>query len=182
MFGTRSVWAQDELGSRVNGLISIDYSDHYITPRGLNVEDQGVVAQPLTLLFWKLHTSDKAPINEISLTTGLWNSFHSRASGAEPTRWNEIDPVLGVTFKFKNRLKVDAFATSFYTPTESYATSSHLDLKVTLNDVWGNTFSVNPVAYFHLRNEGPLDGNQVLANSERQRNLARVRAGISVFF
>jgi hypothetical protein len=38
------------------------------------------------------------------------------------------------------------------------------------------------VAYFHLRNEGLLDGNQVLANSERQRNLARLRAGFSVFF
>ena len=34
------------------------------------------------------------------------------------------------------------------------------------------------VAYFHLRNEGLLDGNQVLANPERKENLARIRAGV----
>ena len=38
------------------------------------------------------------------------------------------------------------------------------------------------VAYFHLRNEGLLDGNQVLATSERKHNLARVRAGVTIFF
>ena len=48
---TRSVLAQEALGSRVNGLISLDVSDHYITPRGLNVENQGVVAEPLTCCF-----------------------------------------------------------------------------------------------------------------------------------
>jgi hypothetical protein len=32
-------WSQDVLGSRVNGLLAFDISDHYITPRGLNVED-----------------------------------------------------------------------------------------------------------------------------------------------
>jgi len=38
------------------------------------------------------------------------------------------------------------------------------------------------VAYFHLRNEGLLDGNQVLANPERKSNLARIRGGVSIFF
>jgi len=271
-------WAQDGLGSRVNGLISVDVSDHYITPRGLNVEDQGVVVQPLTLLFWNLHTADKGVLSEVSLTTGFWNSFHSRASGARPTRWNEIDPILGLTFRFRGGFKVDAGATSFYTATGSYPTSSHLELKLTYNDAWSENFSLNPyvshwtelnnkatvtfspqkssqgayvatgvtptfnvgparvevdsyanfvtsdfyqrfdgsgggaglavfstypkisaplrfmgsryggwrvyagVAYYHLRNQGLLDGNQVLADSERRSNLTRVRGGVSVFF
>jgi hypothetical protein len=273
-----STWAQSALGSRVNGLISLDFSDHYITPRGLNVENQGVVAQPLTLLFWNLHTADKSALTDITLTTGLWNSFHSNRSGARPSKWNEIDPILGVTFKFRNRLKVDATTTSFYTPTDSYPTSTHLDLKLTYNDALKERVSFNPyveywkelnnkstvqfnpgtshqgsyftvgstptfnlrkikvevdtyanfvssdlyqrfdgsdggsglavfstypkvsmplrflgssygawtgyagVTYLHLRNEGLLDGNQVLATSERKTNLARIRAGVSVFF
>jgi len=271
-------WAQSDLGSRVHGLIGLDFSDHYITPRGLNVENQGVVAQPLTLLFWNLHTSDKAAVTDVTLTTGLWNSFHSHRSGARPSKWNEADPILGLTFKFRNRLKVDAVTTSFYTATESYATSTHLDLKLTYNDSLKERVSLNPyveywkelnnkatvrfnpstsskggyltvgstptlsigrakvevdtyanlvssdfyqkfdgsnggsgfavfstypkvsvplkfmgagygawtayagVAYFHLRNEGLLDGNQVLATSERKHNLTRIRAGVTVFF
>ena len=41
-----------ELGSRVNGLMTFDFSGDYITPRGLHVEDEGLVTQPLWLLFW----------------------------------------------------------------------------------------------------------------------------------
>jgi hypothetical protein len=275
---TSSVSAQEALGSRVNGLVSLDVSDHYITPRGLNVENQGVVAQPLTLLFWKLKSDPKGALTDVTLTTGMWNSFHSHASGFRPTGWNEIDPILGLTFKFKNRMKVDATTTSFYTATDSYVTSTHLDLKLTYNDAWKENFSLNPyvehwtelnnkatvqfnpatssegmymsvgatptftfgnakvevdtaanfvssdfyqrfdgsnggsglavfstypkistplkflgagygawtayagVVYLHLRNEGLLDGNQVLATSERLHNLTLIRAGFTIFF
>jgi hypothetical protein len=38
-------------------------------------------------------------------------------------------------------------------------------------------------SYYHLRNEGLLDGNQLLDGSpERKTNLVRFRAGLSVFF
>lgn len=89
------VWSQDLLGARVNGLMTFDFSDNYITPRGLHVEDEGLVGQPLLLLFWKLHSSDKGPLADVTLTTGIWNSFHSQLSGVKPSRWNEIDPILG---------------------------------------------------------------------------------------
>ena len=35
----------------VHALLQIDISDHYITPRGLNVENEGVIFQPLFLVF-----------------------------------------------------------------------------------------------------------------------------------
>ena len=41
--------SQEVLGSNVNVLVAFDFSDHYITPRGLNVEDNGLVVQPLML-------------------------------------------------------------------------------------------------------------------------------------
>jgi hypothetical protein len=37
-------------------------------------------------------------------------------------------------------------------------------------------------SYFHLRNEGLLDGNQVLANPARESNLTQFHGGLSVFF
>ena len=273
--------SQDLLGSRVNGLMTFDFSGDYITPRGLHVEDEGLVGQPLLLLFWKLHSSDQGPLSEITLTTGVWNSFHSHLSGAQPSRWNEIDPILGATFKFRKGFVVDASTTAFYTPTDSYATSGHADFKFTYNDSFVPGLSINPyvdywvelndkatvvfnpltsnrgsyvtigatptfglgaggatvdvgtyanfvsadfyqrfdgtdggsgmavmsvapkvnvplkflgvtygawtgyigVNYYHLRNDGLLDGNQVLDGSpERKSNLTRFRGGLSVFF
>jgi hypothetical protein len=275
-------WSQDILGSRVNGLMSFDFSDNYITPRGLHVEDEGLVTQPLMLLFWKLHASDRGALADVTLTTGVWNSFHSERSGVNPSRWNEIDPILSLTMKFRNGMTVDAGTTAFYTPTDSYATSAHADFKLTYNDRWLGGLSINPyvaywielqnkatvvfdpatssegsyltlgvtptfglgvggstvevgtyanfvsgdfyqqadgsdggsglavvsvapkvnvplkflgvthgawtgyagVSYYYLRNEGLLDGNQLVLSpsSDRDNNLFRIRAGLSVFF
>jgi hypothetical protein len=273
--------AQEALGSRVNALVVFDFSTDYITPRGLHVEDQGVVAQPLMLLLWKLRAADKGAVSDVTLTTGLWNSFHSHKAGFKPSRWNEVDPILGVTVKLRKGLTVDAGTTAFYTPTESYATSTHADVKVTFNNAVVSGVSLNPyvgywvelnnkstvmfnratskegsylrfgaapsfglgaggssleiaasanvvsssfyqrfdgsdggaglavvsiapkvsvplkglgishgawtayagATYYHLRNEGLLDGNQVLlAGGERTKNLAQFRGGLSVFF
>jgi hypothetical protein len=272
--------SQDVLGSNVNGLVAWDASDHYITPRGLNVEDDGLVVQPLMLLLWKLHAADHGAVSDVTLTTGIWNSLHSHRAGAKPSRWNEVDPILGVAVKFRKGFTVDLSTTAFYTPTDSYATSAHAAVKLTYNDsfltgrglnpyvaywrelsnkatvmfnpatskeggyvtlgatptfglgltgssleiaaftnIVGSSFyqrfdgsdggsglalvSLSPkisvplkflavshgawkasvaASYFHFRNEGLMDGNQVLANPTRHSNLIQFHGGLSVFF
>lgn len=151
-------WSQDILGSRVNGLMSFDFSDNYITPRGLHVEDEGLVTQPLLLLLWKLHSSTQGTVSDVTLATGVWNSFHSERAGVNPSRWNEIDPILGLTVKFRNGLAFDAGTTAFYTPTDSYETSAHADFKLTYNDTKLRGLSINPyVAYWiELQNKATV--------------------------
>jgi hypothetical protein len=274
-------WSQESLGANVNALVAWDFSDHYITPRGLNVEDKGVVVQPLVLLLWKLHGSDQGAVSDITLTTGIWNSLHShRAGTARPSRWNEVDPILGVAVRFRKGFSVDVSSTAFYTPTDAYATSTHVAVKLTYNNAFRKALALNPyvaywrelshkstvmfnaatskesgyltvgatptfglgaggtslevaafanivgssfyqrfdgsdggsglalisvtpkvsvplkflgvshgawkasfsTSYFHLRNEGLLDGNQVLANPARESNLTQFHGGLSVFF
>ena len=138
-------WSQDLLGSRVNGLMTFDFSDNYITPRGLHVEDEGLVTQPLVLLFWKLRSSNQGSVADVTLATGVWNSFHSERAGVNPSRWNEVDPILGLTVKFRKGFTVDAGTTAFYTPTDSYATSAHADFKLTYNDSWLRGVSREPL-------------------------------------
>ena len=65
-------------------LLQLDFSDHYITPRGLNVENEGLVFQPLFLVFWDLYSNKSGYLKDVSLTTGVWNSIHSNESGADP--------------------------------------------------------------------------------------------------
>jgi hypothetical protein len=272
--------SSQDLGSNVNVLVAWDASDHYITPRGLNVEDKGLIVQPLVLMLWKLYGANKGAVSDVTLTTGFWNSFHSHRAGVKPSRWNEIDPILGVTVKFRNGFTVDASTTAFYTPTDSYATSSHVAFKLAYSDSWWKGLALNPsvafwrelsnkstvmfnaatstesgyltlgatptlglgssgssleiaaftnivgssfyqrfdgsdggsglalvsvspkvsvplkflgvsrgawkasfaTSYFHFRNDGLMDGNQVLANSVRESNLTQFHGGLSVFF
>lgn len=140
-----SALAQDNL----HGLLAFDFSDHYITPRGLNTENQGVVIQPLLLLFWDLYSSKTGPLDDISLTTGVWNDWDSHQSGATPGNWNEIDPILGLTFKAEKSWQFDVFYTEFHSQTDSYPPSTNLDLKLTYHDAGVAGFSFNPyLEYF----------------------------------
>ncbi len=153
-----AAWSQDILGANVNGLMSFDFATDYITPRGLHVEDEGLVTQPLLLVFWKLRSAPKATVTDITLTTGVWNSFHSVKSGVNPSRWNEVDPILSATVKFRKGFTVDVGTTAFYTPTDSYQTSAHADFKLTYNDTALKGLTINPyVAYWiELQNKATV--------------------------
>src|SRR3954454_2945100 len=55
---------EPEAKSRIHALLNLEFSDHYITPRGLNVENQGLVFQPLFLLFTQLYHSEEGFLND----------------------------------------------------------------------------------------------------------------------
>jgi hypothetical protein len=149
-----AAFAQENPSSKISGLVQVEISDHYITPRGLHIENEGVVIQPLLLLFWDLYSAeaaDTAGLSNVTLTTGVWNSVHSNKNQreAEPSRWNEIDTFAGLTFKFAQSWQADVFYTAFQSQTDSYVTSTNLSLKLTYADKWFETFSINPyVEYF----------------------------------
>jgi hypothetical protein len=133
----------------VHGLINFEFSDHYITPRGLDTENQGLVFQPLLLLFWDLYSDKTSAINDVSLTTGVWNDWDSHQSGATPGNWNEIDPILGLTFKIEKQWQLDVFYTEFHSQTDSYPPSTNLDFKLTYHDAGISDLTINPfVEYF----------------------------------
>jgi hypothetical protein len=143
--------AQDNPSSKISGLLQVEFSDHYITPRGLHVENEGVVIQPLLLLFWNLYASEDSTLSDVTLTTGVWNSVHTNKNQreAEPSRWNEIDPFAGLTFKFAKSWQADLFYTGFQSQTDSYPTSTNLSLKLTYSDKWFEKWSLNPyIEYF----------------------------------
>lgn len=154
--------------SALHALLQLDISDHYITPRGLNVENEGVVFQPLFLVFADLYSNKAAFLSSISATAGVWSSIHSNESGADPGHWNEFDPIFGLTFKFAKQLKFDATYTSFVSMVDSYPTSHHLELKLSLDDSpWLGAFALNPfVAYWQeLANKATVTFNQATSQS-----------------
>ncbi len=122
-------------GTLVHALFQLDISDHYITPRGLNVENEGVIFQPLFLVFWNLYSDkDAGFLTDVTLTTGVWSSIHTHESGADPGYWNEFDPILGLTFKFAGGFTLDTTFTSFESMVDSYPTSTHFEAKLSFDD------------------------------------------------
>jgi hypothetical protein len=133
----------------VHFLLQLDFSDHYITPRGLNVEDEGVVFQPLLLSFWSLYSNKGTFINDVSLTAGLWSSIHSEKGGPGNGHWNEWDPILGLTFGLGEYVKLETNFTAFDSKVDGYDTSYHGELKLKFDDSkWLGAYALNPYIAF----------------------------------
>ena len=45
----------------MHALVNFEFSDKYLTPRGMIVQDEGVVFQPLVLGFANVYAGDKHP-------------------------------------------------------------------------------------------------------------------------
>jgi len=147
--------------SPFHALLKLDVSGDYITPRGLHVENQGLVFQPLFLLFTNLYSNPDGLLNDVTLTLGVWSSIHTNPSGREPGNWNEFDPIAGIAFKFADYWKLEVNYTAFESMTRSFETSQHLELKLSFADgaFTGNkVFSINPyLAYWQeLKNKATV--------------------------
>jgi hypothetical protein len=160
--------------SLIHGLINLEFSNAYITPRGLDVQNKGLVLQPLFLLFFDLYSPKENFINDVSLTIGDWNSVHTAiaGSGPHPGHWNETDPLVGLTVKFFKDLQFDAFYTAFVSQVDAFKTSQNLDLKLTyhdkiLNDKLVKGLSINP--YFEMFIETSNKATVVLDSATSQR-------------
>jgi hypothetical protein len=153
--------------SKINALFQLDVSDHYITPRGLNVENDGIVFQPLLLFFANLYSSDTGFVDSVSLTAGMWSSIHTEKSGPDPGHWNEFDPIAGFTIKFADIFKFDTTWTAFDSMVDAYPTSHHLELKLSMDDSkWLGAWALNPyVAYWQeLENKATVVFNQATSD------------------
>ena len=119
--------------SRIHALFNLEASSSYLTPRGLIVEDQGVVFQPLFLALVSLWQGDRF-INEVTLVPGVWNSIHTRSSGPDASHWNEVDSFLGLNTRFAQDFTLGVTYTIFKSENGSFATSQHLETKLSYDD------------------------------------------------
>ena len=59
----------------------VEFPTHYFF-RGILQEDHGFIAQPFLEATVKAYEGS-APLNSVSVTGGIWNSFHSGPTGAD---------------------------------------------------------------------------------------------------
>ena len=161
---------QEAPDSNLHGLLNLDFGDHYITPRGLDVQDQGLVFQPMLLLFWDLYKDKDGFINDVSLTTGIWNSIHSDYKGVGGTTpaWAEFDTIAGIGVKFAKNWEFDATHLMFTSPSDAFTTSQNLELNLAYHDACFGQFSINPYTklFIELANTATVGTTQESYNIE----------------
>jgi hypothetical protein len=124
--------------SKVHALAGFEFSDKYLTPRGMIVQNQGLTFQLLTLALVNLHKSDGF-LSDVTFVGGFWNDYatsplpkHLKSPGA--TNWIEIDPIAGLSFSFAKNFKLDVTYTAFAMQILDIGTSQHLETKLSFND------------------------------------------------
>lgn len=129
----------EDAPSRVHFLFNLEFSDKYLTPRGMIVQDKGLTTQVLFLAFANLYHGDSF-INDVTLMPGIWNDYATSGipahlgEGSRKTHWVEYDPILGLSFGFAKNFKLDVTYTEFAMQILDIGTSRHLETKLSYDD------------------------------------------------
>jgi hypothetical protein len=133
---------------KIHVFVQNEFSDKYLTPRGLVVEDKGVVWQPLVVFLINLYSADSGLLTDATLAPGNWATVHSHRDGPQKRNWNEDDPFVGLNLKFYKDFELDTTYTAFVSENGSFPTSTNLDIKLTYHDHFLGAFSINPYAEY----------------------------------
>jgi hypothetical protein len=148
--------------TRTHALVNFEFSDKYLTPRGMLVQNEGLVFQNLILGFFNLYGSDSF---SATLVGGVWNCFGTSPltdNNGDATSWYEIDPIVGFSFGLGQNVKLDITYTAFNMQIFNIPFSEHLETKLSFNDsALLGKFALNP--YVILWTE--LD-NKAVANTD----------------
>src|SRR6185436_12451654 len=147
--------AEEPAPSRVHALVNFEFSDKYVTPRGMIVQDKGLVFQPLVLGFANLYKGDSF-LTDFTAVGGVWNCFgtsdlpSSDSGGASGTSWYEIDPIAGISVGIAKKLTLDLTYTAFNMQILSIPLSQHFEAKLSFDDSeYLGAFALHPyVSYW----------------------------------
>ncbi len=126
--------------SRVDALLNFEFSDKYLTPRGMIVHDDGLTFQTLALGLFNVYKGDSF-VNDFTLVGGIWNDFSSSGVsvhapfGSNPkTSWVEIDPIAGISLGIAKHFTLTATYTAFKMEILDIGTSQHFETKLAFDD------------------------------------------------
>jgi len=155
--------------SRVNWLVNVEFSDKYLTPRGMVVQNEGLVIQPLILGFANVYKGDNF-LNSVTLVGGVWNCFGTEtlpSSSGSKTDWYEIDPIAGVSVGFAKNFTLDVTYTAFQMQIFNIPFSQHLETKLSFNDSsYLKAFAVHPYISYWQELNGKAVANTDKSPSE----------------
>jgi hypothetical protein len=128
---------QAEEPSFVSGVLDFPLSNYYLNPRGLIVEDEGLVFQPSLNLYFNLYQGD-GPLSSVTAWLGAWNSVHTKNRPVPPgttlPNWNEIDFLSGLSFTFLKDWTASISYQYWMSPANAFSAASLLELQLAYSD------------------------------------------------
>jgi hypothetical protein len=129
--------AQAEEPSFVSGVLDFPLSNKYLNPRGLIVEDDGLVFQPSLNLYFNLYQGD-GPLSSVTAWLGAWNSVHTKTRPVPPgttlPNWNEIDFLSGLSFTFLKDWTASISYQYWMSPANAFNAASLLEMTFSYSD------------------------------------------------
>jgi len=165
---TPALRAEETAVQRFHAVNNLEFSDKYLTPRGMLVHNDGLTFQWLALGLFNLYHGDSF-INDITLVGGVWNDFSSSPVSVHPpfnsspkTSWVEIDPIAGISVGFAKNFKLDVTYTAFNMQILDIGTSQHLETKLSFDDSpYLKAFALHPYLLFWKELDGKATAAQV---------------------
>ena len=120
--------------SCITGDIGVDFTSNYIS-RGVPQENQGVIAQPYTDLYFRIYEGSGA-LTKVTANLSAWSSVHThRSPFAGPTtrEWYEFDYSAGLTFQF-GKLSVTPSFLALLSPNGSFGDNYNFNLNLAYDD------------------------------------------------
>jgi hypothetical protein len=154
--------------SRFDALSNFEFSDKYLTPRGMIVHDEGLTFQWLALGLFNLYKGDSF-INDVTLLGGVWNDFstepvsiHAPFGSKPKTSFVEIDPIASLSTTFAKDFKLDVTYTAFAMQILDIGTSQHLEVKLGYDDSrYLKAFALHPYVSYWQELDGKATDAQV---------------------
>lgn len=120
--------------SCITGDLGVDFTSNYIS-RGVPRENQGVIAQPYTDLYFKIYEGSGA-LTKATVNLSAWSSVHSHKSGAgasTTTSWYEFDYAAGITLQF-GKLSITPSFIAILSPNDTFADNYNANINIAYDD------------------------------------------------
>jgi len=129
----------------IHGFFSSPFRTAYVTPRGLVVENEGLVWQPVGGLVFPI--GDIGPIKNFTFVGGIWNSVNTHQDDPYVGPWNEMDVFASISGTIAGSVSLTLTYSPWNSPPHAFHTEHNMDLKIQYDDskLWGQSgFSLNP--------------------------------------
>jgi hypothetical protein len=122
--------------SCITGDLGVTFVTKYFS-RGIDLEDQGVIAQPYADLFFKVYDGgDTGFLNTVTLNLSVWSSLHSHHPGNLSTTaaWYEFDWTPGISVTFAKNFTLTTSYFEFDSPNDSFNIARSINVNLAYND------------------------------------------------
>lgn len=140
----------------------VDWTSAYFF-RGIKQETEDLVLQPYGELTFRL-IENAGALTSLSLTAGMWNSFHTGPSGSdnslatEPKVWYELDGYFKLSAVLFEDLTAAVIYTAYLSPNNAFNTVQEVAVGFSYNDAkLLGPFALNPSVLIAFEFDGQAD-------------------------